>query len=137
MIHAAPQVDFMGVILSQSLEVGRIKINRQLLPAVRFYLLQNGGRYPLTASGTVAAEIYAYCLAAVEQGQAEIHVKAAGILLVDIKGNASVSATSVAWYTSVEMREQAAASLLKIFEAQGTSAPRFKNATGPLLEIET
>jgi len=55
---------------------------------------------------------------------------------VDIKGNASVSATSVAWYTSVEMREQAAASLLKIFEAQG-SAPRFKNRTGPLLEIET
>jgi hypothetical protein len=136
-IHTAPQVDFMGVILAQSLEVGQASVNGRRSPAVRFHLLQNGGKYPLVALGRVAAEIYAYCLVALEQGITEIHVKTYGTLLMDIGGRSIVSVSDVTWYTSSEMREQAAASILKVIEGQGMKPPRFKNVTGPLMQIET
>jgi len=137
MIHAAPQVDFSGVALVESLEVGIAKVNGRSAPAVRFHLEQSGNKYPIMASGHVAAEIYAYCLAAAKGGGKEIHAKVMGTLLMDVGGNAVISATSVVWYTSAEMREQAANSILGVFDKKERDATRFKFCTKPLVEIES
>jgi hypothetical protein len=108
-------IDFVGVVQVNELELGNIEINAQSIPAVRFVLKQNRS-YPILASGHLAGELYAYCAAALEQGIEGLDVKIACALMLDIHGDSHLIATDISWYSSRELRRQAATGILDVFE---------------------
>ena len=134
MIHSVPAIDFVGALRVNSLEIGRIEVNDQSIPAVRFVLKQNKP-YPILVSGHQAGEVYAYCAAALEKDIRDINVKIACTLLMDIDGNLHTITTHITWYTSSTLREHAAARLLNIFEKSTQSA--FNTNDIPFIKIKS
>ena len=134
MIHSVPAIDFVGALRVNSLEIGRIEVNDQSIPAVRFVLKQNKP-YPILVSGHQAGEVYAYCAAALEKDIRDINVKIACTLLMDIDGNLHTITTHITWYTSSTLREHAAARMLDIFD-HGASG-EFKSSDVPFMKIKS
>lgn len=126
-------MDFLGVIEINSLEIGSIEMDAQPIPAVRFLLKQNKP-YLILASGHLAEEIYAYCVAAFEKGIKGIDVKIACVLIMDIKGSLHAAVSSIGWYTSRNLREHVAISILDVFE-RGTKS-NFKTCDTPFIVVE-
>jgi len=134
MIHSVPAIDFVGALRVNSLEIGRIEVNDQSIPAVRFVLKQNKP-YPILVSGHQAGEVYAYCAAALEKDIRDINVKIACTLLMDIEGNLHTITSRLTWYTSSTLREHAAARMLDIFD-HGASG-EFKSSDVPFMKIKS
>ena len=134
MIHSVPAIDFVGALQVNSLEIGRIEVNDQSIPAVRFVLKQNKP-YPILVSGHQAGEVYAYCAAALEKDIRDINVKIACTLLMDIDGNLHTITTHITWYTSSTLRKHAAARMLDIFD-HGASG-EFKSSDVPFMKIKS
>jgi hypothetical protein len=133
MNHSVPVIDFVGVIEINSLELGSIAMDAQPIPAVRFLLKQNKS-YSILASGHLAEEVYAYCAAALEMGIRGIDVKIACVLIMDIKGSLHAAVSSISWYTSRNLREHVAVSILDVFE-KGTES-NFKTCDTPFIVVE-
>ena len=134
MIHAVPVIDFVGVLQVGSLELGTIEVNAQPIPAVKFLLKQNQP-YVILASGHQAGEVYAYCTVALEKGIGEIDMKIACALIRDVDGNLHTITSCLTWYSSSEIREQAAARILNIFEKAVQGG--FKTSDVPFIRIKS
>ncbi len=78
MKRSDPVVDFNGVVLVNSLEIGAVVLDSQRVPSVRFVIKQSMQRYCLLATGRQSVEIYAYAQAALKLGWSglEAHVVA-------------------------------------------------------------
>jgi hypothetical protein len=133
MIHAIPVIDFVGVIQAKSLEIGIIEMNGQPIPAVRFLLVQNQP-YPILAFGTQAGEVFAYCASALENGMENIDVKITCNLITDVIGSLHVTTSSIAWYTSREVRDNVAVRILNISE-KGANG-EFKTRATPFIVVK-
>ena len=132
MIHAAPDVDFVGALQVESLEIGLIQKGTQPIPAVRFVLHQNQP-YTILAAGQHTGEIYAYCDAALDGGMGCIEVKIMGALLVDVDAHPHILTTSLTWYAPKALREQAAARRKNIYEKG--MRDKFKVCDAPFMTI--
>jgi hypothetical protein len=130
MIHSVPVIDFVGVLQVKSLEIGSIEVDLQPIPAVRFVLKQNKP-YPILVSGLLAGEVYAYCAAALEKDIVDIDVKIACVPLLDVNRNLHAAASSIAWYTSRNLRDHAALGILDVFE-KGAQR-KFKTCGAPFI----
>lgn len=122
MIRSAPSIDFHCALQVRSLEVGSILLNDQSIPAVRFMVKQNQV-YPLLANGQEAGQIFAYCAAALDHGIEEINSRITSVLVTDTRGNPHVVVSDVTWFTSNQLREQAASRILRVLEGDNGDFP--------------
>ena len=126
MNRAGPAVDFNGVVLVNSLEIGAVVVGTQRVPAVRFVLKQSKQRYSLLATGRQSAEVYAYAQVALNKGWSglEAHVVAVprpverSVILV-------VAATEdggggITWHTGSELRAAAVQILVDVLNGVAT-----------------
>jgi hypothetical protein len=131
---SVPDVDFVGAMNVESLEIGVVELKKQSIPAVRFSVHKNQ-QYSILASGHQAGEIYAYCAVALEHGIKDIDVKMACALLMDASGALHMTVSKITWYTSSDLRERAAVKLLNVFEKGAQK--KFKVCSTPFMKIQS
>ena len=126
MNRASPAVDFNGVVLVNSLEIGAIVVGSQRVPAVRFVLKQSKQRYCLLATGRQSAEVYAYAQVALNKGWSglEAHVIAIprpidrNVILV--VAAAEDGGSGITWHTGSELRAAAVQILVDVLNGVAT-----------------
>jgi hypothetical protein len=126
MNRAGPAVDFNGVVLVNSLEIGAVIVGSQRVPAVRFVLKQSKQRYSLLATGRQSAEVYAYAQVAHNKGWSglEAHVVAIprpverSVILV--VATADDGESGITWHTGSELRAAAVQILVDVLNGVAT-----------------
>ncbi len=117
MHRGAPVTNFNGAFVVKSLEVGSIIVSKQRIPAVRIAVRQITS-YTVLAHGAVAAEIYAYCHTAYEQGETRLEAYTPCYLIADQHGNLAPVVASVTWYVSSALREESADKVLAVLNGK-------------------
>jgi len=98
LITGAPVINFNGVFLVNSLEMGTALVGEERVEAARIVMRQTLN-YPILVLGELAAEMRAYCACASQQGMARIEAYALCYLARDLQGGSLVSVASrIAWY---------------------------------------
>jgi hypothetical protein len=91
--------------------------------------------YPILASSHLAGEVYAYCTAAHEQGIPEINIRTSCSLVMDVEQKMHVFVSTVTWFTSSTLRQQASAKIVQV--PQGNADAHFTCWTKPFASFQT
>ena len=103
-----PTINFCGAFLVNSLEVGSLLIRSKRFSAVRIQF-HHTLNYSLLAYENSAAEIYAYCFDAYQNGQSKLEAYAPCYMLKDQHSqNQTLVVASITWYVPPDLHTRCA-----------------------------